>query len=91
MAIDNKTMVLLERQAALELTGTDRLELSDQMNAVLSCLDVLRDCPDTASTWEAACCPLRADEVRPSTDRTAVLANAPATDEEFFLVPRTVE
>jgi aspartyl-tRNA(Asn)/glutamyl-tRNA(Gln) amidotransferase subunit C len=29
----------------------------------------------------------RADEVRPSTDRAAMLANAPHADGEFYLVP----
>lgn len=91
MTIDNKTMIRLERQAALELTGTDRTEIADQMNAVLSCLDVLRACPDTPAQPGASSCPLRTDAVRASTDRTAVLANAPATDGECFLVPRTVE
>jgi len=29
----------------------------------------------------------RPDEVRPSTDRAEMLANAPSSDREFFLVP----
>ena len=34
---------------------------------------------------------LRSDEVVPSGDRAALLANAPVPDEETFLVPKTVE
>ena len=34
---------------------------------------------------------LRPDEVVPSGDRAALLANAPVPDEEAFLVPKTVE
>jgi Asp-tRNA(Asn)/Glu-tRNA(Gln) amidotransferase C subunit len=33
----------------------------------------------------------RADEVQPSQDRAELLANAPKTDGEGFLVPKTVE
>lgn len=91
MTIDTKAMIRLERQAALELTGTDRTELADQMNAVLSCLDVLHACPDLSAPPAATGCPLRGDEVLASTDRAAALANAPDTDGEYFLVPRTVE
>ena len=89
--IDTRLMIQLERQAALELTPTDRTELIDQLNAVLTDLEVLRTCPDSPSAEWSAACPLRADETAPSTDRAHLLANAPATDGEFFLVPRTVE
>ena len=34
---------------------------------------------------------LRMDEVRPSTDRSAVLAAAPETDGRFFKVPKVIE
>ena len=89
--IDNEIMLRLERQAALTLTDSDRAELIAQMNAVLSCLDVLRTCPDATAQTDLPPCPLRPDEVHPSTDRAALLANAPETDDTFFLVPRTVE
>lgn len=89
--IDNETLARLEQRSALELTGPDRAEFADQMNAVLSCLDVLRACPDCVPPTDSAGCPLRADSVQPSTDRAAALANAPETDGTFFLVPRTVE
>lgn len=91
MIIDNETMARLERQAALSLTDAERTELAEQMNAVLSCLEVLRTCPDFPVLNESQPCPLRTDEAGPSTDRAALLANAPEADGEFFLVPRTVE
>ena len=89
--IDNEIILRLERQAALHLSDSDRTELVAQINAVLSCLDVLRTCPDSTAQADLSPCPLRPDTVLPSTDRTALLANAPETDGEFFLVPRTVE
>lgn len=91
MTINNKTMTDLERKAALSLADTERTVLADQMNAVLACLDVLRTCPVCPPAEQESSCPLRADEVCPSADRAALLANAPETDGEFFLVPRTVE
>lgn len=89
--VNNETMLQLERQAALELSPAARTELMNQMNAVLADLEVLRACPDTLPAEWSADCPLRTDEVRPSIDRSALLRNAPAADEGFFLVPRTVE
>jgi aspartyl-tRNA(Asn)/glutamyl-tRNA(Gln) amidotransferase subunit C len=89
--VNNETMLQLERQAALELSPAARTELMDQMNAVLADLEALRACPDTLPAEWSADCPLRTDEVRPSIDRSALLRNAPAADEGFFLVPRTVE
>ena len=91
MAINNKTMTDLERKAALSLTDTELVVLTDQMNAVLACLDVLRACPDCPPAEQESPCPLRADEVCPSTDRAALLSNAPETDGTFFFVPRTEE
>ena len=91
MPIDNKTMIRLERQAALSLTESERAELIAQMNAVLSCLDVLRTCPDHPPAESRVTCPLRGDQVLPATSRATALANAPDTDGEYFLVPRTVE
>ena len=34
---------------------------------------------------------LRADELRPSLDRAAVMAAAPETDGRFFKVPKVIE
>lgn len=91
MTIDKETITDLERKAALSLSDAERAELARQMNAVLACLDVLRTCPDRPPAEPEVPCPLRADEVLPSPDRALLLANAPETDEAFFLVPRTVE
>ena len=40
---------------------------------------------------EAAGAALRADEIRPSVDRAAVMAVAPETDGRFFKVPKVIE
>ena len=89
--INTKRMIRLEQKAALELTPTDRTELIDQLNAVLTDLEVLRTCPVGPVCETQLRSALREDVVQPSTARTLLLANAPATDGEFFLVPRTVE
>lgn len=90
-SINNEIMSRLEQRAGLKLTETERTETIAQMNAVLSCLDALCLHSDSTLPEESACCPLREDEVRPSAARTATLSNAPDTDGEYFLVPRTVE
>lgn len=89
--IDREHMLRLERKAALELTEPERTETIVQMNAVLSCLGALHHHPDLCPQDTTLCHALRTDEVLTSADRTALLANAPETDGEFFLVPRTVE
>lgn len=89
--IDTRHMFRLEQKAALELTPTDRTELIDQLNAVLTDLEVLRTCPNGPVCEAEPQSVLREDVVQPSTNRTLLLANAPAADGEFFLVPRTVE
>ena len=89
--IDNEIMTRLEQRAALQLTDRERSETIAQMNAVLSCLEVLRHYPDSIPQESVPGNTLRPDDVLPSTDRAALLSNAPETDDVFILVPRTVE
>jgi aspartyl-tRNA(Asn)/glutamyl-tRNA(Gln) amidotransferase subunit C len=80
--------------ARLELSEADELALTDQMNHILSYMDKLNqlDTAEVPPTTHAI--PLenvfRADEVQPSLDRAATLANAPETDRVSFVVPKVI-
>lgn len=93
--------------ASLELTAAELPGLARDLNAVLGYVAQLneldtREVPAMAQPSEvlglAAAEPaaehgetLRVDEVRPSLDRAAVLAEAPETDGRFFKVPKVIE
>jgi len=93
----------ITEQQVRSVAGLARLELSEQEVASLSrqltelvdyfrALDEL-DTADIEATSHAVplACPQRADEVRASIDRDAVLDQAPQRDREFFAVPRIID
>ena len=89
--------------ANLELTAEELPRLAHDLNAILSYVQQLEeldtaDVPAMAQVSEAlglepatAGETLRADAVRPSLQREAVMAEAPETDGRFFKVPKVIE
>jgi aspartyl-tRNA(Asn)/glutamyl-tRNA(Gln) amidotransferase subunit C len=83
------------RLARLDLSDEEKGRLAAQLGAILEHAAKVgevatADVPPTASAIPRANV-LRADEPRPSLSAQEALANAPATAEERFLVPRIVE
>ncbi len=89
--------------ANLELTAEEEPRMQRDLNAILAYVAQLGEL-DTAEVEpmaqvgdvigganDGAGGALRADEVRPSLDRKAVMATAPETDGRFFKVPRVIE
>ena len=89
--------------ANLELTSEEEPRMQRDLSAVLGYIAELNEL-DTAGVPAMAQVgemlggvvhergeTLRADEVRPSLDRAAVMAAAPETDGRFFKVPRVIE
>lgn len=80
--------------ARLELTETDEIALTDQMNAILTYMDTLNqlDTSEIPPTTHAIQLQnvFRADEVHSSLDRGDALANAPETDRVSFVVPKVI-
>jgi aspartyl-tRNA(Asn)/glutamyl-tRNA(Gln) amidotransferase subunit C len=91
--------------ANLELTAEEEPRMQRDLNAILGHITELNELDtdgipamaqvgemlaslDAADAYGAA---LRADGVRPSVDRTAVMAAAPETDGRFFKVPKVIE
>jgi aspartyl-tRNA(Asn)/glutamyl-tRNA(Gln) amidotransferase subunit C len=89
--------------ANLELTAEELPRMAHDLNAILGHIAQLQQLDTTgiepmAQVGEAlGLAPatsgetLRSDEVRPSIDRAAVMAEAPETDRRFFKVPKVIE
>jgi aspartyl-tRNA(Asn)/glutamyl-tRNA(Gln) amidotransferase subunit C len=82
------------RLARLELSETDEVALTGQMNDILSYMDTLNrlDTSEVPPTTHAIQLlnVFRADEIQPSLDRALSLANAPETDRVSFVVPKVI-
>src|SRR5580692_6840077 len=84
--------------AHLKLTPEESAHMLTDLNAILDHVAELNEL-DTASVAPLAqvselgdfSTVLRADEMRPSLDRAAVMAQAPESDGVFFKVPRVIE
>ena len=89
--------------ASLQLTPEEESRMQRDLNAVLAHVAALTavntdGVPPLAQISELfevapelAGSSLRADEPRPSVDRSAVMQEAPETDGRFFKVPRVIE
>jgi aspartyl-tRNA(Asn)/glutamyl-tRNA(Gln) amidotransferase subunit C len=89
--------------ANLELTAEELPRMARDLNAVLGYIEQLNeldtaDVPPMAQVAEVlgvqpalAGETLRSDTVRPSIDRSLVMAEAPETDGRFFKVPKVIE
>jgi len=74
------------------LPSADEVDLlAVQLTAIVGYVELLDELDVTGVEPMAHAVPtanvFRADEVRPSVDRAAILANAPHADGEFYLVP----
>lgn len=94
MKIKPEEVAKVARLARLDL-AEDKIELfAGQLDDILTYMDKLNEL-DTSSV-EPLYSPvehttvLRADEVRKDYSRDEVLANAPETDGQYFIVPRIV-
>lgn len=89
--------------ANLQLTPEEEPRMQRDLNAILGHIAELNELDTTGvpamaqvgemlgGEAEIAGQALRADAVRPSIDRAAVMASAPETDGRFFKVPKVIE
>ena len=101
--VTNEDVMRVAELANLELTAEEEPRMQRDLNAILGHIAQLSeldtaDVPAMAQVGEmlggdmhAIGEDLRADEVRPSVDRRAVMAVAPETDGRFFKVPKVIE
>jgi len=89
--IDDRTVARVARLSRLELSPEELDRFRDQLGDILAYVQRLNaldlgDAPPTAHLRPAANV-LREDEVRPSLTREEALANAPAVEDGYFVVP----
>jgi len=95
MAIDAATVRKVARLARIE-EAEDRLEtLAKELSGILNWIEQLNevntDGVEPMSSTEACKLPMRDDVVTDGGDPARVLANAPKSVSNFFVVPKVVE
>lgn len=95
MTISRQDVEHIAHLARLGLTDEEKATLEDQLSAILEHMRALNQLDTSEISPTAQVIPLhnvmRADEVRPSLPREAVLANAPDRDADFLRVPPILE
>jgi aspartyl-tRNA(Asn)/glutamyl-tRNA(Gln) amidotransferase subunit C len=101
--VTNEDVVRVAELANLELTADEMPRMARDLNAILGHIAQLNELDTTGVPAMAQVSEmlglqpavfgenLRADAVRPSVDRTLVMAEAPETDGRFFKVPKVIE
>jgi aspartyl-tRNA(Asn)/glutamyl-tRNA(Gln) amidotransferase subunit C len=104
MKVTEKDVARIADLANLELTDQERQRMVKDLDSVLSYIDRLneldtKDIPPMAQVFastegvfgDSAVPATREDGRRPSLPRAEAMQNAPATDGQFFKVPKVIE
>ena len=95
MSVDAKTVRRIAHLARIAVTDAEVAPLQDELNAILAfveqlgVVDVAGVEPMTSVTPMAM--KKRADVVTEGGQARAIVANAPETEDDYFLVPKVVE
>ena len=95
MSVDEATVRRVARLARIAVTDEEARRLQGELNGILDWVEQLREVdvegvePMTSVVKMAM--KKRADVVTEGGDPRRILANAPMTENNFFLVPRVVE
>ncbi len=95
MKITEELVDYVSELSRLRLPEGEKTVMAAELEKIVDYMDVLSGLDTTGVEPLSHVFPvknvLRADQVAPSCDREALLAGAPASDGEAFLVPRAVE
>jgi aspartyl-tRNA(Asn)/glutamyl-tRNA(Gln) amidotransferase subunit C len=95
MKLSREQVEHIAELARLALTEEEKALYQEQLSAILDYFERLQALDTEAISPTASVLPLhsvmREDEVRPSTPREEILANAPSADEGCFEVPAVLE
>ncbi|MBJ3774743.1 Asp-tRNA(Asn)/Glu-tRNA(Gln) amidotransferase subunit GatC [Acuticoccus mangrovi] len=95
MSVDLETVRRVAHLARIKVGDDEAVRLQDELNAILGFVEQLNEvdvdgvAPMTAAV--DASLRRRVDEVTDGGNPERVLANAPAADDGFFVVPKVVE
>lgn len=107
MSITEKDVTYVAELANLELTAEERVRFAKELNSILEYISRLNELdtenvppmaqisdrysPQPAATADRFAYARREDAVRPCLPHEAALQNAPASDGDFFKVPKVIE
>lgn len=95
MKITEELVDYVSELSRLKLPEAEKAAMAAELEKIVDYMDVLNGLDTTGVEPLSHVFPvknvLRADEVAPSYDRAELLAGAPASDGEAFLVPKAVE
>ncbi len=95
MKISDDTVAYISSLSKLDVTGEESREIIDELNAFVGYMDILNELDTENVEPISHIIPLknvmRKDIVENSYKREDILKNAPVKNEEYFVVPKTVE
>jgi len=95
MSVDSQTVRRIAHLARIAVAEDEVEHLKGELNAMLAFVEQLSEVDVTGVEPMTSVTPMamkkRADAVTDGGDADAVLKNAPASDDNFFLVPKVVE
>jgi aspartyl-tRNA(Asn)/glutamyl-tRNA(Gln) amidotransferase subunit C len=95
MSVDAATVRRIAHLARIAVEESEIEKLRGELNAILGWVEQLKEVNVEGVEPMTSVTPMqlkmRADEVTDGGDVAAVLANAPQTEEGFFVVPKVVE
>ena len=95
MPVDQVTVRRIARLARIAISDDDVPHLQGELNAILAFVEQLDEVDVAAVEPMTSVTPMamkkRRDGVTDGGYADAIVANAPATDDNFFLVPKVVE
>ena len=95
MSVDLQTVKRVARLSRLELGDADAERMVGDLNAILGFVEQLDEVDVTGVEPMTSVMPMemkkREDVVTDGNRAADIVANAPVTDEDFFLVPKVVE
>ncbi len=95
MSVDQATVRRVAHLSRIAVTEDEVAHLQGELNAILAFVEQLNEVDVTGIEPMTSVIPmklpLRADVVNDGEDAARVLANAPASEDGFFAVPRVVE
>jgi aspartyl-tRNA(Asn)/glutamyl-tRNA(Gln) amidotransferase subunit C len=95
MSVDLATVKRVARLSRIAVSEDDALRMAGELNAILGFVEQLNEVDITGVEPMTSAMPMamkkRQDGVTDGGKADDIVANAPATEENFFLVPKVVE
>ena len=95
MSVDQATVRRIAHLARIGVDESEIPELARELNAILAFVEELSSVDVEGVEAMTSVIPmrlrLRSDEVTDHAGADAIVANAPATEEDYFVVPKVVE